>query len=120
MRSARRRRASWRSSKSTPRAVRKPLALPNNLVPRVPFTPGTAKLRFANDSGLNAYYAVTETGFDRQVPKAEVRDGMEVLREFVDSAGKPVTSITVGDEVTVRLKFRAVGRRVCGTWRWST
>ena len=35
---------------------------------------------------------------------------MEVLREFVDSAGKPVTSIMVGDEVTVRLKFRALGR----------
>ncbi len=39
---------------------------------------------------------------------------MEVLREFVDSAGKPVTSIMVGDEVTVRLKFRAVGRAFVG------
>ncbi|MDB5754073.1 MAG: alpha-2-macroglobulin domain protein, partial [Massilia sp.] len=86
------------------------LALPNNLIPRVPFTPGTAKLLFGNDSGVVSYYTVTETGFDREVPKAERRDGMEVLREFVDSAGKPVTTVTVGDEVTVRLKFRAVGR----------
>lgn len=88
----------------------KPLALPDNLVPRVPFSAGVSKLRFANDSGLQSYYAVTETGFDMAVPKAEVRAGMEVLREFVDSAGKPVTTVTVGDEVTVRLKFRAVGR----------
>jgi uncharacterized protein YfaS (alpha-2-macroglobulin family) len=86
------------------------LALPANLVPRVQFSPGAAKLRFANDSGLQSYYAVTETGFEREVPKAEVRDGMEVLREFVDSAGKPITTVMVGDEVTVRLKFRAVGR----------
>jgi uncharacterized protein YfaS (alpha-2-macroglobulin family) len=86
------------------------LALPDNLVPRVPFSAGTARLRFANDSPLQGYYAVTETGFDLEVPKAEVRAGMEVLREFVDSAGKPVTAVTVGDEVTVRLKFRAVGR----------
>lgn len=93
-----------------PKGAAKALALPDNLVPRVPFSPGTAKLRFANDSGLQSYYAVTETGFDRAVPKAEVRAGMEVLREFVDSAGKPVTTVTVGDEVTVRLKFRAVGR----------
>jgi uncharacterized protein YfaS (alpha-2-macroglobulin family) len=89
---------------------KKALALPNNLVPRVPFTPGTAKLQFTNDSGVTSYYAVTETGFDKAVPKAEVRAGMEVLREFVDSAGKPVTTIVVGDEVTVRLKFRAIGR----------
>lgn len=93
---------------------KKPLTLPNNLIPRVPFAASANKLRFSNDSGLNAYYAVTETGFDRQVPTAELKNGMEVLREFVDAAGKPVTSVTVGDEVTVRLKFRAVGRSVYG------
>jgi uncharacterized protein YfaS (alpha-2-macroglobulin family) len=89
---------------------KKALALPNNLIPRVPFTPGTAKLQFTNGSGVAGYYSVTETGFDKEVPKAEVRAGMEVLREFVDATGKPVTSIMVGDEVTVRLRFRAVGR----------
>ena len=94
------------------KGARKALALPNNLLPRVPFTPGTAKLQFANDSAAVSYYSVTETGFDKDVPKAEVRAGMEVLREFVDSAGKPVTTVVVGDEVTVRLKFRAVGRAV--------
>ena len=89
---------------------KKPLTLPNNLIPRVPFTPGTVKLKVANEANVTSYYAVTETGFDHEVPKAEVRSGMEVLREFVDKAGKPVTAIKVGDEVTVKLKFRAVGR----------
>jgi uncharacterized protein YfaS (alpha-2-macroglobulin family) len=89
---------------------KKALALPNNLVARVPFAHGTAKLQFGNDSGVASYYSVTETGFDREVPKTEIRAGMEVLREFVDASGKPLTSITVGDEVIVRLKFRAVGR----------
>ncbi|MFJ2988765.1 alpha-2-macroglobulin [Collimonas sp. NPDC087041] len=88
----------------------RPLTLPNNLVPRVAFTPGTAKLRFGSDSSLPAYYAVTETGFDKAPPKEELRSGMEVLREFVGKDGKPVTSVSVGDELTVRLKFRAVGR----------
>jgi uncharacterized protein YfaS (alpha-2-macroglobulin family) len=91
---------------------KKALQLPANLVPRVPFSAGANKLQFSNDSGLNAYYAVTETGFDRQPPAAEIRSGMEVVREFVDSAGKPVTTVVVGDEVTVRLKFRALGRSV--------
>ncbi|MFL6706932.1 MAG: MG2 domain-containing protein [Massilia sp.] len=91
---------------------KKALALPQNLMPRVPFTAGSSKLVFSNDSGLAAYYSVTETGFDRQPPTTELREGMEVVREFVDAAGKPVTKVTVGDEVTVRLKFRAVGRSV--------
>jgi alpha-2-macroglobulin len=89
---------------------KKPLALPNNLVPRVPFSSNAAKLRFGNDAGITSYYSVTQTGFDKAVPKEELRSGLEVLREFVDKNGKPVTSVTVGDELTVRLKFRAVNR----------
>lgn len=88
-----------------------PLSLPNNLLPRVPFAAGTAKLHFGNDANLTSYYAVTESGFDKAPPKTELRAGIEVLREFVGHDGKPVTAVQVGDEVTVRLKFRAVERR---------
>jgi uncharacterized protein YfaS (alpha-2-macroglobulin family) len=88
------------------------LALPANLAPRVPFTAGSRKLQFSNDSGVPAYYSITETGYDRQAPTTELRAGMEVLREFVDGAGKPVTKVVVGDEITVSLKFRAVGKTV--------
>ena len=90
---------------------KKLLALPNNLVPRVPFSPSAAKLHFSNDANIVSYYAVTQTGFDKTVPKTELRSGMEVLREFVDGNGKPVTSVKVGDELTVRLKFRALNRQ---------
>jgi uncharacterized protein YfaS (alpha-2-macroglobulin family) len=87
-----------------------PLPLPNNLIPRAAFAATTAKLRFGTDSDLNAYYAVTETGFDRKPPAAEVRNGFELLREYVDASGKPVTKVTVGDEVVVRLRFRTNDR----------
>jgi uncharacterized protein YfaS (alpha-2-macroglobulin family) len=59
---------------------------------------------------MTTYYSVTQTGFDRAVPKTELRSGIEVLREFVGKDGKPVTTVKVGDELTVRLKFRAVDR----------
>ena len=43
------------------------------------------------------------------LPKAkELRRGMEVLREYTDGNGKPISTIKVGDEVTVHLKFRSV------------
>ncbi|MBI1889729.1 MAG: alpha-2-macroglobulin [Burkholderiales bacterium] len=90
---------------------KKILGLPNNLIPRVPFSTEAAKLKFGNDANITSYYSVAQTGFDREIPAAELRSGMEILREFVGHDGKPLTSVKVGDEVTVRLKFRAVDRR---------
>jgi len=86
------------------------LALPNDLVPRAPFDTDAKAVRFTNGARGTTYYAVTQTGFDRDAPTTELRRGLEVLREYVDAAGKPVASVQLGDEVTVRLKFRAVGR----------
>lgn len=86
------------------------LTLPENLVPRTRFAPGTAKLRFGIDANLTGYYALSEAGFDKQPPAGEVRKGLELIREYVDAKGQPVKSIKIGDEVTVRLRMRALDR----------
>lgn len=88
----------------------KQLALPPNLVPRVTFAPGTAKLRFGNDADLTSYYAVNESGFDRAPPLGALRNGIEIVREYVDAAGAPIKSVKLGEEVTVRVRLRAVDR----------
>jgi uncharacterized protein YfaS (alpha-2-macroglobulin family) len=88
----------------------RPIALPASLVPRAAFTPEAKKLRFANPGDLTAYYAATQAGFDRAMPTKEIRNGLEILREYVDAAGKPVTSVKLGEEVEVRLKVRTVDR----------
>jgi uncharacterized protein YfaS (alpha-2-macroglobulin family) len=41
---------------------------------------------------------------------SELKSGMEIIREYVDTEGKPVTSVKVGQELIVRLKFRTIGR----------
>lgn len=88
------------------------LALPQNLIPRVPFAAGTRQLRFGIDSNLTGYYAVTEAGFDRTPPTTEIKAGVEILREYTDTKGNPIKSVKVGDEVIVKLKFRALSN----TW----
>lgn len=88
----------------------RPVALPASLVPRAVFTPEAKKLRFGNAGDLNAYYAVTQSGFDRAMPAKEIRNGLEILRELVDASGKPVASVKLGEEVEVRLKIRTVDR----------
>ncbi|MEP7155079.1 MAG: alpha-2-macroglobulin [Betaproteobacteria bacterium] len=86
------------------------LALPQNLIPRVPFSMGTAKLKFGNEMNMTSYYAVAESGFDKAPPMTELKSGMEIIREYIDAEGKPITSVKVGQELTVRLKFRSIGR----------
>ena len=84
------------------------LALPANLLPRAAVLPGTVKLKLANDTRNATYYSSTQSGFDRTPPTQELKAGMEVLREYLGADGKPVTSVKLGDEVTVRLSLRAI------------
>ncbi len=90
----------------------RPLVLPPVLMPRANVTPGSAKVQFTNKSALNGYWFVQESGFDRGLPAKEIKNGIEVLREYVDASGKPVQSAKVGDEIEVRLKLRAIDRTV--------
>ena len=84
------------------------LKLPANLLPRAAFAAGTVKLKLANDSALTTWYAVTQSGFDRTPPATELKSGLEVLREYIGADGKAVTSVKIGDELTVRLGLRAM------------
>jgi uncharacterized protein YfaS (alpha-2-macroglobulin family) len=91
-------------------AVR-PLELPQTLMPAVPFTPEARALRFANGSGLNAYYLIDESGFDRAVPKEALTQGFEIIREYTDDAGHPLQKVELGAQINVHLKFRAIEDR---------
>ncbi|RQO36440.1 alpha-2-macroglobulin [Herminiimonas sp. KBW02] len=86
------------------------LSLPANLVPRVPFSADASKLRLSNDSSAQTYYSIVESGFDKAPLKEEMRAGLEVQREFLGADGKAVSSVNVGDEITVRLRVRTTAR----------
>jgi uncharacterized protein YfaS (alpha-2-macroglobulin family) len=84
------------------------LTLPEGLFPQVAFTDQAAALKFTNKSDLNAYYLIEQSGFDRRPPTEAIKQGLEVVREYTDSTGKPITSVTMGQQVNVRLKFRSL------------
>ncbi|MES2885103.1 MAG: alpha-2-macroglobulin [Pseudomonadota bacterium] len=88
----------------------KALALPEGLFQKAPFSEAATKLRVGNPGKLPAYALVTEGGFDRTPPAKAVSNGFEILREYTDSTGKPVTQVKLGDEVEVHVKFRAIGK----------
>jgi len=84
------------------------LELPATLMPKVPFTEAARALRFTSGTDLNAFYLVNQSGFDRTAPKVAIVKGFEILREYTDASGQPLTQVKMGSEVAVHLKFRAV------------
>jgi len=88
------------------------LPLPNHLFPLVPFTPGSAKLMFSSDAKDKAFYFISETGYDRKLPTKELRNGVEISREYLTQGGEPVKKLKIGDEITVRLRIRSTDRRI--------
>ena len=62
-----------------------------------------------SDAPVAAFYLLTQAGFDRTIPTQPLSQGLEVLREYTDMNGKPVTDVTLGDELQVHLRFRALG-----------
>jgi len=74
----------------------------------VPFSANAAKISLENKDNLNLFYQITAAGFDREIPAKETKNGIEIYREYLDSAGKPANSFKVGDIITVKLNFRSL------------
>jgi alpha-2-macroglobulin len=87
-----------------------PLPLPDGLFPRVEFPATSTAIRLLNDGGLPGYYSLEESGFDRKPPALAETQGLEVIREYLSPSGQPVTSVKVGEDLAVRVRFRAIGR----------
>jgi uncharacterized protein YfaS (alpha-2-macroglobulin family) len=81
-----------------------------NALARTAVPASAARLKLSNGSGLPIYYTLSESGYESNVPATAASNGIEIIREFVDAAGKPLTEVTLGEDVTVRVRVRAVGR----------
>lgn len=87
-----------------------PLELPAALFPKRSLPPGTRAVQFGSEGAAPGFYLVNESGFDRRPPAQALAEGLEITREYRDDKGQVVTKVAVGDEVSVHLRFRAIGR----------
>jgi alpha-2-macroglobulin len=78
------------------------------------FAPDDRALRVQPASDRTAWYALVQNGYDRSAPPAVQDRGIEIVRDYLDDAGKPVDRVALGAEVTVRLRLRALGERTRG------
>ena len=98
-------------------------------MPNAEVSINAAKVQFSKEGALAGYYSVNESGFDRNSPAAPinpavnqpavnqsavnqsaVNQGIEIVHEFLDLSGNPVTKVRVGEEFLVRLRLRATRR----------
>ncbi len=90
---------------------RRTLTAEGTAVRRAAFSGEATALRFTAPRGIRAFYTASLAGYDRAPPKTELRQGLEITRDYLDAAGKPVTTIRQGDELTVRVRFRTLAKR---------
>jgi hypothetical protein len=79
-------------------------------LPRVTFAADTVKVLLAADGPL--FHLLSQAGYDRILPTEVVREKLEISREILDKDGNPVSELQQGQEVTVRLRLRALGESV--------
>ena len=68
-----------------------------------------ARLRFANASAHAAWWMASQGGYDRGAPAKAIAQGIEIVREYTDTEGKPLDHAVSGEEIDVHVKIRATG-----------
>jgi alpha-2-macroglobulin len=86
----------------------KELTKPKGLFPKVAFSGEAKKMRIESGSGYPTFWQVTMAGFDKSLPTKEIKEGLEVQREYRDLKGNVITSTALGAEIEVHFKMRSV------------
>ena len=77
------------------------------VMPKVPIAQSAARVQFSKEGPVPAYFVINESGFDRNPPAAELNRGVEIIREYLDTNGNPLTRAVVGQDFLVRIRLRA-------------
>lgn len=82
-----------------------------SLIQKVDIPTNSKGVQVNQDTQLPLFYSLTESGFDKQsATLPEVKQGLEIQREYLDLAGNALEKVKVGDEFLVRLRLRAVDK----------
>jgi hypothetical protein len=89
-------------------------SIQGNLLQAGSWDAAATKLRFVNQSDLPAWRVASQSGYDRVQPDKAIANGLEIIREYTDAQGKPLDTVTLGEEIDVHVKIRATGSDAVG------
>jgi hypothetical protein len=87
---------------------------PQGMLQSATWAAGTQRLRFTDAGELPAWYVVSQGGYDRKAPTTALKQGIEIVRDYTDTDGKPLAQVTTGQEIDVHLRVRATGSEGVG------
>ena len=64
------------------------------------------------EADQSIFYLNSQSGFDQSLPKTVVRKGLEISRDFTDGEGNQLDKFEQGNDITVRLRIRALKKPV--------
>ena len=87
---------------------KQPLNLPGGLLPHIGFSDKATALVFGSRGDFGSYWSMAQSGFDTEPAKKAMSQKLEIVREFLDDKDKPIAQVDLGDEVSVRIRVRAL------------
>lgn len=88
------------------------LSLIGSLVKKSGFSILAEKIGFTTTTKFPLYYQITQSGFDESLPKEEIKEGLEVQREYRNEKNEVVTKAKLGETLYVYLKVRGIDKSV--------
>jgi alpha-2-macroglobulin len=85
------------------------ISLPSSLLPHVPFSDQATALVFGSHGDFGSYWSLSQSGFDLEPAKNALSKNLEVVHELLGNDDKPITKVTLGDEIKVRVRVRSLG-----------
>jgi len=81
-----------------------------NPIARAQVPLATRSIKLSNGGDFPLYYSWSEQGFERTPAAQAVSNGLEIFHEVLDAKGQSATRVRLGEEVTVRVRVRSLGR----------
>ncbi len=89
--------------------AQKEVALSGTKVLKGDFSSEAETILFTNESKMPMYYQATVSGYEKEIPTTNIKDGLEVNREYIKDSlsGDNSKEIKVGDTINVKISFRS-------------
>jgi uncharacterized protein YfaS (alpha-2-macroglobulin family) len=87
---------------------KQPLVLTGGLLPHVAFSDKATALVFGSHGDFGSYWSLSQSGFDVEPAKKSLSNKLEIVHEFLDDKDKPIAKVGLGEEISVRIRVRAL------------
>jgi uncharacterized protein YfaS (alpha-2-macroglobulin family) len=81
----------------------------------VAFSERATALVFGSHGDFGSYWSLSQSGFDIEPAPKAMSNKLEIVHEFLGSDDKPIRKVGLGDEISVRIRVRALNEIVWNT-----